>query len=65
MRHSVDAFLPYDEEPEENPEKDDYSAQGRKVNGWPDESYVTRVQVRVLEEDRDVDRVIILLPGLI
>ena len=26
MRHSVDAFLPYDEEPEENPGEDDYSA---------------------------------------
>jgi hypothetical protein len=26
MRHSVDEFLPYDEEPEENPEEDDYSA---------------------------------------
>jgi len=36
-----------------------------RLTVWPDESYVTRVQVRVLEEDRDVDRVIILLPGLI
>jgi len=26
MRHSVDEFLPYDKEPVENPEKDDYSA---------------------------------------
>ena len=32
MRHSVDKFLPYDEEPEEDPEEDDYSASGMRVN---------------------------------
>ena len=59
MRQSIDEFLPYDEEPEEDPEEDDYSASGMKVNSWSDKHYVTSVQVRVLEEDRDIDRVII------
>ena len=31
-RHFVDEFLPYDEEPEEDPEEDDYSASGMKGN---------------------------------
>ena len=32
IRQFVDEFLPYDEEPEEDPEEDDYSASGMKVN---------------------------------
>ena len=32
MRQSVDEFLPYDEEPEKDPEEDDYSASGIEVN---------------------------------
>ena len=32
MKPSVDESLPYDEEPEEDPEEDDYSASGMKGN---------------------------------
>ena len=32
LKHSVDEFLPYDKEPEEDPEEDDYSVSGMKVN---------------------------------
>ena len=32
LEHSIDEFLPYDEEPEKDPEEDDYSASGIEVN---------------------------------
>ncbi|KAL4556680.1 hypothetical protein LXL04_034836 [Taraxacum kok-saghyz] len=92
LEHSVDEFLPYDKEPEEDPEEDNYSAFATilakpqfpnhfskpdfgtirfafvcnnlaftlsEAAETSDKNYVASVRVRVLEEDRDIDRVII------